>query len=89
MVAGSGLAQPSGYAIELQNNALYQGALYAVGDYHQNNNGETWVSVVAHQIYIDNSSETFPAPPAPLLAGSPSTVEPILRLEPLNGHFRG
>lgn len=89
MVSGSSMVQPSGYAIDLSNNALYQGAFYAVGDYHQNNNAETWVSAVAHQIYIDNSSETYPVPDGALLAGSPSTAPPILKLEPLPGEYRG
>jgi Tfp pilus assembly protein PilX len=89
MVSGSSLMQPAGYGIELDNNAQYQGAFYAVGDYHQNNNAETWVSAVAHQVYIDNSSETYSVPMGALLAGSPSTAPPLLRLEPLDDEYRG
>jgi hypothetical protein len=89
LVSGSASVQPSGYAIELSNNAQIQGSLYAVGDYHQNNNAVTYVSVIAHQVYIDNSSETYPTPAGALLAGAPSTAPPSLQLEPLPGEYTG
>jgi Tfp pilus assembly protein PilX len=55
LVAGSNAVSPS-YAVSLSNNAVFQGAVEANGDFSESNNVGIWGSVIAHQVYLSNNA---------------------------------
>jgi Tfp pilus assembly protein PilX len=79
LVAGSNAQSPS-YAINLQNNAQFQGAVECNGDFNESNNVGVWGSVIAHQVFIaNNASDTYvpfgtPVPGQPAQTGYTDTL---------------
>lgn len=79
LVAGSNAQSPS-FAINLSNNAQFQGAVECNGDFNESNNVGVWGSVIAHQIFISNNAmDTYvpfgtPVPGQPAQTGYTDTL---------------
>lgn len=43
------------WGFEIKNNAIFQGALYVVSDFEQQNNGQMQGPVIAHQLQFENN----------------------------------
>ena len=88
MVAGSSATSPS-YAIDLAQNAKFQGAFMANGDYRQDNNVVTWASIVARNVNISNSSDTYGIPDFTPPPNLPTDGQPVVKVTPVAGTYRG
>jgi Tfp pilus assembly protein PilX len=79
LVAGSNAQSPS-YAMNLSNNAQFQGAVECNGDFNESNNVGVWGSVIAHQVFLsNNASDTYvpfgtPVPGQPAQSGYTETL---------------
>ena len=79
LVSGSNNQSPS-FAINLNNNAQFQGAVECNGDFNESNNVGVWGSVIAHQVYIANNAiDTYvpfgtPVPGMPAQTGYTETL---------------
>jgi hypothetical protein len=69
-VAGSS-TDTVGFAI--QNSGVFQGAIYAVNDYSEQNSATVWGPIIARQINLQNSSMNHYVPLGTLLTGMPQT----------------
>ncbi len=84
LVAGSS-TDPVGFSIE--NNSTFQGAVYAVNDYEEENNATVWGPIIARQVHLENSTTNFYVPIGTLLPGMPSSTETILTVLSEAGSF--
>jgi Tfp pilus assembly protein PilX len=71
MVAGSNAQSPS-FAFDMQNNAVFQGASMAGGDFNETNNVGVWGSVIAHQVFIANNASDHYVPFGLPVPGQPA-----------------
>jgi hypothetical protein len=71
MVAGSNAQSPS-FAFDMQNNAVFQGASMAAGDFNETNNVGVWGSVIAHQVFIANNASDHYVPFGLPVPGQPA-----------------
>jgi hypothetical protein len=69
-VAGSS-TDTVGFSI--QNSGVFQGAIYAVNDYTEQNSATVWGPIIARQISLQNSSTNHYVPLGTLLTGMPQT----------------
>jgi hypothetical protein len=91
LVAGSGApGLPSDtYAVELNSSVQWQGAIQAVGDYHQTSSAIAQGPVIANQIHYDSSTGTTSAPFNQLTPGAPGDSSGPATLTPVPGSWRG
>lgn len=70
------LAVVAGYApgdsVTLANQAIFQGAIYAVGDFRESNNSTVWGPIIANRLYLQNSTMNYHVPIGTPLPGMPS-----------------
>jgi hypothetical protein len=71
LVAGSNAQSPS-YAITMNNNGVFQGAMEANGDVTESNNVGIWGSVIAHQVFISNNAIDHYVPFGTPVPGQPA-----------------
>jgi Tfp pilus assembly protein PilX len=69
-VAGSS-TDATGFTI--QNSSTFQGAIYAVNDYSEENGSKVWGPIIARQLYFANSTENHYVPLGTLLSGMPQS----------------
>jgi hypothetical protein len=88
LVAGSNATSPS-YAINLNNNAQFQGAAECNGDFNESNNVGVWGSIIAHQVFISNNANDTYVPYGTPVPGQPAQTGYTEGLAVLSGSFRG
>jgi hypothetical protein len=88
LVAGSNATSPS-YAINLSNNAQFQGAVECNGDFNESNNVGVWGSVIAHQVYISNNANDTYVPFGTPVPGQPAQSGYTEGLSIVPGSFTG
>jgi hypothetical protein len=76
-VAGSS-TDATGFIVE--NSSTFQGAIYVVTDYREENGSTVWGPIIAHQIYLQNSTLNHYVPLGILLGGMPQTNEEAVSL---------
>jgi hypothetical protein len=69
-VAGSS-TDTTGFKIE--NSGVFQGAIYVVNEYNEENSATVWGPIIARQVNLQNSASNFYVPLGTLLSGMPST----------------
>lgn len=76
-VAGSSTVSV-GFSVE--QNSTFQGAIYVVNDYSEQNDSTVWGPIIARQLYLQNSTINHYVPMGTLLPGMPSTYEEALAI---------
>jgi hypothetical protein len=76
-VAGSS-TDTIGFSIT--NNAIFQGAIYAVNDYNQANGSTVWGPIIARQVYLGNNTYNHYVPLGTLLGGMPQSSTEALSI---------
>jgi Tfp pilus assembly protein PilX len=76
-VAGSSTASV-GFSVE--QNSTFQGAIYVVNDYTEQNDSTVWGPIIARQLYLQNSTINHYVPIGTLLPGMPATYEEALAI---------
>jgi Tfp pilus assembly protein PilX len=71
-VAGSS-TDTVGFSI--QNSSVFQGAIYVVNDYSEQNSANVWGPIIARQISLQNSSTNHYVPLGTLLGGMPQSTQ--------------
>ena len=74
-------------SFSVSNFSTFQGAIYTVCDYREGNNVTVWGPVVAHQVYLQNSTTNFYVPIGTLLPGMPSTYDQVQTIAPEPGSW--
>jgi hypothetical protein len=59
----------------IQNSSVFQGAIYVVNDYSEQNSANVWGPIIARQISLQNSSTNHYVPLGTLLSGMPQTSQ--------------
>jgi len=76
-VAGSS-TDATGFSVE--NYSTFQGGVYVVNDYIEQNNSTVWGPIIARQLYLQNSTINHYVPLGVLLPGMPQTWEEAVSL---------
>jgi Tfp pilus assembly protein PilX len=76
-VAGS---STDAIGFQIRNSGIFQGAIYSVNDYSEENSATVWGPIIARQIYLQNSSTNFYVPLGTLLTGMPQTSEEAISI---------
>jgi Tfp pilus assembly protein PilX len=76
-VAGSS-TDATGFRI--RNSGMFQGAVYAVNDYSEENSATVWGPIIARQVYLQNSASNHYVPLGTLLPGMPATYQEVVTL---------
>jgi len=87
VVAGS--VDGSQTSISFGNSAIFQGALYAVNDYAENNSVSTWGPIIARQLYFQNSTYNHYVPMGTLMPGMPATYDSAVTVNYDAGSWSG
>lgn len=82
--AASG-AQTNSFSIA--NNSTFQGAIYAVCDYSEGQSTTVWGPIIAHQLYLQNSTVNFYVPIGTPLTGMPATYDQVATITPEPGSW--
>jgi hypothetical protein len=88
LVAGSNNQSPS-FAMNLSNNAQFQGAVECNGDFNESNNSGVWGSVIAHQLFIANNAFDKYVPFGTPVPGQPAQTGYTDTLVVIPGTFGG
>ena len=59
----------------IQNSSVFQGAIYVVNDYTEQNSANVWGPIIARQISLQNSSTNHYVPLGTLLGGMPQSSQ--------------
>jgi Tfp pilus assembly protein PilX len=76
-VAGSSTVA-TGFSVE--QNSTFQGAIYVVNDYVEQNDSTVWGPIIARQLYLQNSTINHYVPMGTLLPGMPATYEEAIAI---------
>jgi Tfp pilus assembly protein PilX len=76
-VAGS-TTDSTGFSIA--NSSTFQGAIYAVNDYSEQNGATVWGPIIARQVYLANNTSNHYVPLGTLLTGMPQTSEEAISI---------
>jgi hypothetical protein len=76
-VAGSS-TDTVGFSV--QNSSVFQGAIYAVNDYSEQNSANVWGPIIARQISLQNSSTNHYVPLGTLLSGMPQSSQEAISI---------
>ena len=76
-VAGTS-TEATGFSVE--NFSTFQGGVYVVNDYIEQNNSTVWGPIIARQLYLQNSTVNHYVPLGVLLPGMPQTWEEAVSL---------
>ncbi len=71
------LALVSGRNVTIGNNTSFQGAIYAVNDYAEDNSSTVWGPIIARRVSLANSSVNHYVPIGTLMPGMPATYEDV------------
>jgi hypothetical protein len=74
-------------SFSIANNSTFQGAIYAVCDYGEGNSTTVWGPIIAHQLYMQNSTVNYYVPIGTLLPGMPATYDQIQTIVPDPGSW--
>ncbi len=66
--------------ISIQNSSVFQGALYAVNDYSEQNSATVWGPIIARQVSLQNSTTNHYVPIGTLLGGMPQTSQEAISI---------
>jgi hypothetical protein len=92
LVVGSmtNATQTSSTSVVIENFVTFQGAIYAVNDYFQDNNSTVWGPVITRNTDIVNSS-LLRAPPYPIdyLTGMPASTTTQTQVAAVQGSYAG
>jgi Tfp pilus assembly protein PilX len=83
-VAGSS-TDATGFRIE--NSGVFQGAIYVVNDYNEENSATVWGPIIARQVHLQNSASNFYVPLGTLLSGMPSSSTEAVTLTNESGSW--
>jgi hypothetical protein len=83
--AGSGTTESDSFSIA--NNSIFQGAIYAVCDYGEGNSTTVWGPIIAHQLYMQNSTVNYYVPIGTLLPGMPAQYDQVQTIVPDPGSW--
>jgi Tfp pilus assembly protein PilX len=75
LVAGSSTAS-TGFTIA--NSSTFQGAIYAVNDYAEQNSTTVWGPIIARQLFLQNSTQNHYVPLGTLLSGMPQSGTTVI-----------
>jgi Tfp pilus assembly protein PilX len=76
-VAGSS-TDTVGFSI--QNSSTFQGAIYAVNDYSEQNSANVWGPIIARQVSLQNNTSNHYVPLGTLLGGMPQTSQEAIAI---------
>jgi Tfp pilus assembly protein PilX len=76
-VAGS---STDAVGFQIRNSGIFQGAVYVVNDYSEENSATVWGPIIARQLYFQNSTTNHYVPLGTLLPGMPSTSQEVVTL---------
>jgi hypothetical protein len=76
-VAGSSTDE-TGFTVE--NSSTFQGGVYVVNDYVEQNSSSVWGPIIARQLYLQNSTTNHYVPLGVLLPGMPQSFEEAVSL---------
>jgi hypothetical protein len=74
-VAGS---SPDSTGFTISNSSTFQGAIYAVNDYAEQNGSTVWGPIVARQLLFANSTMNHYVPLGTLLGGMPQSGTTVI-----------
>lgn len=74
------LAFVSGGSVKLGNSSKFQGAIYAVNDYVEDNNSMVWGPIIARRVTLANSSVNHYVPIGTLMPGMPATYDEVVTI---------
>lgn len=72
------LAFVSGDDVRVGQQSNFQGAIYAVDDYSEDNNSTFWGPIIADTISLSNSTTNHYVPIGTLMAGMPATYDDVV-----------
>jgi hypothetical protein len=64
----------------IANSSTFQGAVYAVNDYSEQNSTTVWGPIIARQVNLANNTSNFYVPLGTLLAGMPQTSQQAISI---------
>jgi hypothetical protein len=74
------LAFVAGGNVNIGNSTKFQGAIYAVNDYAEQNGSTIWGPIIAHRVSLANSSVNHYVPIGTLMPGMPATYEDVVTI---------
>jgi hypothetical protein len=74
------LAFVSGGNVRVGQQSNFQGAIYAVLDYSENNNSTFWGPIIARRVSLANSTVNHYVPIGTLMPGMPATYEEVVTI---------
>ena len=74
------LAFVSGDDVRVGQQSDFQGAIYAVGDYSEDNNSTFWGPIIADTISLSNSTTNYYVPIGTLMPGMPATYDDVVTI---------
>jgi hypothetical protein len=74
------LAFVSGGNVRIGNSAKFQGAIYAVNDYSEDNSSTIWGPIIARRVSLANSSVNHYVPIGTLMPGMPASYEDVVTI---------
>jgi Tfp pilus assembly protein PilX len=76
-VAGS---STDSIGFSIANSSTFQGAIYAVNDYSEQNGAIVWGPIIARQVFLSNNTSNHYVPLGTLLSGMPQTSEEAISI---------
>lgn len=83
-VAGS---STDAIGVDLENSTTFQGAVYAVNDYREDNSVRMWGPIIARQVHMMNSAENHYVPLGTLLPGMPQSTNEAIAITTEQGSW--
>lgn len=74
------LAFVSGGDVQVGQQSQFQGAIYAVGDYSEDNNSTFWGPIIANRVTLSNSTTNQYVPIGTLMPGMPASYEDVVTI---------
>jgi hypothetical protein len=81
------LAFVSGGNVTVGQQSRFQGAIYAVNDYSEDNNSTFWGPIIARRVTLSNSTVNHYVPIGTLMPGMPATYEDVVTISNEPGSF--
>ena len=81
------LAFVAGGNVSVANYSNFQGAIYAVNDYSEENNSTVWGPIIARRVALANSSVNHYVPIGTLMPGMPASYEDVVTITNESGSW--
>lgn len=81
------LAFVAGGNVTVSNSTKFQGAIYAVNDYSEENNSTVWGPIIARRVSFANSSINHYVPIGTLMPGMPANYEDVVTITNESGSW--